>query len=52
MSPFFRPVAAAKNSVPGSSVGDWFDLCVGSMQFGPDSLNEHLVAQKEKPGYY
>ena len=30
MSPFRRPVSAAKNSVPDSSFGDWFDDCVGS----------------------
>src|SRR5258708_29767847 len=27
MSPFRRPVSATKNSVPGSSFGDWFDHC-------------------------
>jgi len=39
MSPFRRPVSAAKNSVPGSRFGDWFDDRVGSRQFGPDSLH-------------
>ena len=36
---FCAPVSAAKNSVPGSRFGDWFDDCVGSMQFGPDRLH-------------
>src|SRR5882724_3630255 len=39
MSPFRRSVSAAKNSVPDSSFGDWFDDCVGSSQFGPDQLH-------------
>jgi hypothetical protein len=30
ISPFRRPVSAAKNSVPGSSFGDWFDHCGGA----------------------
>jgi hypothetical protein len=41
MSPFRRPVSAAKNSVPGSSFGDWFDLCVGSWQFGQTARFRH-----------
>src|SRR5437762_2119617 len=34
MSPFQRPVSAAKNSVPGTSARDWFDMTarrVGSL---------------------
>jgi hypothetical protein len=48
MSQFRRPVSAAKNSVPGSKFGDWFDDCVGSMQFGLDRLYtaETVVDQK------
>src|ERR1700736_3833819 len=42
-SPFRRPVSAAKNSVPDSSFGDWFDLCVGSSQFGPDGLHHPVI---------
>lgn len=30
MSPFRRPVSAAKKSVPGPSFGDWFDDCAGA----------------------
>jgi hypothetical protein len=47
MSPLRRRVSAAKNSVPGSRFGDWFDDCVGSMQFGPDSLH-HPVLRNRK----
>src|SRR5258708_20892523 len=32
---FCAPVSAAKNSVPGSRFGDWFDDCVGGSQFVP-----------------
>ena len=46
MSPFRRPVSAAKNSVPGASFGDWFDLCVGSMQFGPDRLHHPVFPNR------
>ena len=55
MSPFRRPVSAAKNSVPGSSLGDWFDLCVGSWQFGhpkvpfPAAVVEREVRERSKP---
>jgi hypothetical protein len=33
IGPIQAPVSAPKNSVPGSSTGDRFDLCVGSMDF-------------------
>src|ERR1700757_2974031 len=46
MSPLRRPVSAAKNSVPGSRFGDWFDHCVGSMQFGPDSLHHPVLTNR------
>jgi hypothetical protein len=39
MSPFRRPVSAAKNSAPGSTSETGFDPCVGSRQFGPDGLH-------------
>jgi hypothetical protein len=48
MSPFRRPVSAAKNSVPGSKFGDWFDDCVGGTQFGPDRLH-HPVFRYRTP---
>jgi hypothetical protein len=41
-----RPVSAAKNSVPGSSVGDRFDLCMGSWQFGPDGLHHPVFPNR------
>jgi hypothetical protein len=46
MSPFRRSVSAAKNSVPGSSFGDGFDHCVGSMQFGPDRLHHPVFPNR------
>src|SRR5260221_7445573 len=49
MSPFRRPVSAAKNSVPGSGFGDWFDPCVGSRQFGPDRLHHPVFANHPFP---
>src|SRR5882724_2646016 len=49
MSPFRRSVSAAKNSVPDSSFGDWFDDCVGSSQFGPDQLHHPVSPKPPKP---
>src|SRR5258707_14836179 len=46
---FCAPVSAAKNSVPGSRFGDWFDDCVGSMQFGPDRLHHPVFANLTFP---
>jgi hypothetical protein len=46
MSPFRRPVSAAKNSVPDASFGDWFDPCVGSRQFGPDHLHHPVFPNR------
>ena len=46
---FCSPVSAAKNSVPGSRFGDWFDDCVGSMQFGPDRLHHPISANRTFP---
>jgi hypothetical protein len=43
---FCAPVSAAKNSVPGSRFGDWFDDCVGSMQFGPDRLHHPVFPNR------
>jgi hypothetical protein len=40
---FCAPVSAAENSVPGSRIGDWFDDCMGSMQFGPDRLHHPVI---------
>jgi hypothetical protein len=46
MSPFRCAVSAAKNSVPGSRFGDWFDDCVGSKQFGPDRLHHPVFPNR------
>ena len=50
MSPFRRPVSAAKNSVPDSSFGDGFDPCVGSRQFDPDRLHHPVLPNRRSPG--
>src|SRR5260370_23213833 len=46
---FCAPVSAAKNSVPDSRVGDWFDLWVGRRQFGPDSLHHPALPYCRHP---
>ena len=48
MSPFRRPVSAANNSVPDSSFGDWFDLCVGSWRLGPRPVLPNLRMQNSQ----
>ena len=49
ISPFRRPVSAAKNSVPDSSFGDGFDDCVGSMQFDPFCLHHPVLRKPQIP---
>jgi hypothetical protein len=49
MSPFRRPVSAAKNSVPDSSFGDRFDDCVEGSQFGLDRLHHPVLPNRRFP---